>query len=457
MKLRAFSAAFLLLAAGCQSPPTATNASPDANPALVLDDSANAFGFSVRNLRDEHRNAFFVGKSFFNENWIVAPASPVARDGLGPLFNARSCSSCHLHDGRSAPPPPGVPMTAMLLRLSLPGVGAHGGVLPEPTYGGQFQGNAIPAAKAEGDALVRYEEVPGQYADGTAYSLRRPRYVLTNLNYGPLVPGTLVSPRVAPIMAGAGLLEAIPEAAILALADATDRDGDGIRGRPNRVWDARAKRVALGRFGWKAEQPTVFQQTATAFNEDIGITSTLLPEENFTPAQRIPAGLASGGSPEISDKILHDVVLYARLLAVPARRGADKPDVLRGEKLFTDLGCAKCHTPQFTTGSVPDLPELSRLRIQPYSDLLLHDMGDELSDRRPSFAAGGNDWRTPPLWGLGLIEKVNGHTNLLHDGRARGLAEAILWHDGESAKSRDQFRALPAADRRALLVFLNSL
>lgn len=456
MKPAAASLALLLLAAGCQSPPRPDSAAAS-GPAYVHDDSANAFGFAVRNLREAHRNAFFVGKSFFNENWIVAPASPVARDGLGPLFNARSCSSCHLHDGRSAPPPPGVPMTAMLLRLSVPGSGAHGGVLPEPTYGGQFQGNAIPAAKAEGDALVFYEEMPGRYADGTAYSLRRPRYVLTNLNYGPLAPGTLVSPRVAPIMAGVGLLEAIPESAILALADPDDRDGDGIRGRPNRVWDARAKRPALGRFGWKAEQPTVFQQTATAFNEDIGITSTLLPEENATPAQRIPAGLASGGSPEISDKILHDVVLYARLLAVPAPRQPESPAVQRGEKLFTDLACAKCHTPQFTTGDVPDLPELSRQTIRPHTDLLLHDLGDELSDQRPSFAARGNDWRTPPLWGLGLLEKVNGHTNLLHDGRARGVAEAILWHGGEAAKSRDQFRALPAADRTALHAFLNSL
>lgn len=447
----------LALLAACHAPPVARDTSPATGPAYVLDDSANAFGFAVRNLREEHRNAFFVGKSFFNENWIVAPASPVARDGLGPLFNARSCSSCHLHDGRSAPPPPGVPMTAMLLRLSVPGTGEHGGVRPEPTYGGQFQGNAIPAARAEGDALVFYDELPGRFADGTAYSLRRPRYVLTNLNYGPLAADTLISPRIAPIMAGVGLLEAIPEAVLRALADPGDRDGDGIRGRLNMVWDARAGRLAVGRFGWKAEQATVFQQTATAFNEDIGIPSTLLPTENSSPAQRIPADLASGGSPEISDSILANVVLYARLLAVPARRGADRPEVRRGEQLFTELACAKCHVPELTTGAVPDLPELSRQRIQPYTDLLLHDMGDELSDQRPSFAARGNDWRTPPLWGIGLTEKVNGHENFLHDGRARGLAEAILWHGGEAAPGRDRFRALPAADRAALLAFLNSL
>ena len=257
-------------------------------------------------------------------------------------------------------------------------------------------------------------------------------------------------------MIGLGLLEALPEARLEALADPDDEDGDGISGRINRVYDHERGETAVGRFGWKAEQPTVLQQTAGALLGDMGISSRLFREQNCTAAQTACLAAKDGGEPEIEDAILDKLVLYARTLAVPARRGADGEEVLRGKLLFGEAGCDSCHTPRHETGEGA-LPELSDQTIWPYTDLLLHDMGDALSDERPSFAAEGREWRTPPLWGLGLVRAVNGHQFLLHDGRARGFAEAILWHGGEGEAAAEAFGAMPAEDRAALLAFLESL
>jgi CxxC motif-containing protein (DUF1111 family) len=348
-------------------------------------------------------------------------------------------------------------MTAMLLRVSVPGAGKHGESKPDPTYGGQIQGQAIPGVTPEGDAFVDYKEIAGQFADGEKYSLRKPDYRISNLGYGPLSSNVLISPRVAPYMIGLGLLEAVPEETLRSLADPDDRDHDGISGRMNLVWDKLAGKIAVGRFGWKAEQPSILLQTATAFVEDIGITSSVMPSENYTSREESCARAATGGHPEVSDKILQSVVSYSRTLAVPARRNITDPAVQRGKQLFAEARCAACHVPQLKTGASAGFPELSNQTIRPYTDLLLHDMGEGLGDDRPVFAASGREWRTPPLWGLGLVSKVNGHTFLLHDGRARNTTEAILWHDGEAAKSRDAFRTMPKADREALLKFLESL
>jgi CxxC motif-containing protein (DUF1111 family) len=422
----------------------------------VSDDSPKAFGFPDHNLADEHRAAFFVGHSFFNNNWVVAPGSTAARDGLGPLFNARSCSACHDADGRSRPPEPGVPMVTMLMRISVPGAGPHQEPVPDPVYGDQIEGQAIPGVPAEADVLVNYGELPGQFGDGEQYSLRQPVYSITNAGYGPFATNLLMSPRVAPAMIGMGLLEAVPEETLLAIAGRQRRAGNGIAGHLNRVWDIAAGQTAPGRLGWKAEQPSVLQQIAGAFNGDMGLTSSLLPGENHTAREALCAERSSGGHPEVSDKILGDVVMYSRTLAVPARRNWTDPVVLRGKALFGQAGCADCHVPQLQTGS-SDLPELSHQTIRPYTDLLLHDLGEGLADHRPAYDAGGRDWRTPPLWGIGLVSKVNGHAFFLHDGRARNLAEAILWHGGEAEAAREHFRNLPKPDRDALMAFLESL
>lgn len=423
----------------------------------VFDVSPKAFGFPARNMQDDdHRSAFFVGHSFFINNWVVAPASTADRDGLGPLFNARSCSACHAADGRSRPPEPDQPMTTMLMRISVPGTGPHKEPLPDPTYGDQIQGQAIPGVPPEADVFITYEEIPGRFADGEKYSLRQPVYSITNAAYGPFATNLLMSPRVAPAMMGVGLLEAVPEETLRAIVEQQKRASNGITGRINSVWDKATGKIATGRFGWKAEQPTVLQQIAAAFNGDIGITSSLMPDENYMAREEICAKQPSGGHPEISDEIFNDVVIYTRTLAVPARRNWTDPAVLRGKALFTEAGCAVCHVPKMQTGN-SDLPELSHQTIRPYTDLLLHDLGEGLADHRPVFAAGGRDWRTPPLWGIGLVAKVNGHTFFLHDGRARNFAEAILWHGGEGEAAREKFRAMPKADRDALLEFLASL
>lgn len=402
----------------------------------VDDTSREAFTRPLPNLKGERRTPFFVGNSFFNQNWVAAPSSTAGRDGLGPLFNTRSCSSCHFKDGRGAAPSEDKPFRTTVLRISRPDQS------PDPIYGSQIQTAALPGVLPEAEVRVTYETITGTFADGETYTLRRPRFCLENPGYGSISSDLLMSARVAPAMIGLGLLELVP----LNHADPDDKDNDGISGRINIIKDG-----AIGRFGWKAQQGTVTSQVAAAFQGDMGLTTSALPDENLTITQN--PNKPNSGTPEVSDQILDSVAYYCRTLAVPATRKSSP----RGKQLFNELRCAACHTPELTTASSPDFPELSNQTIQPYTDLLLHDMGDELSDNRPVFSASGNEWRTPPLWGIGLIPKVNGHTTLLHDGRARNITEAILWHGGEAHASRESFRALPKADRLALVEFIESL
>jgi CxxC motif-containing protein (DUF1111 family) len=412
----------------------------------------DAYGMPGPTLPEGTRTAFLVGNSFFNRSWVAAPASVVDRDGLGPLFNARSCSTCHLHDGRGRPPEAGETAVSLLVRLS---VVDEGQARPEPTYGEQLQTHALPGLPAEADVRFDYETVGGRYVDGQPFSLRRPRLRIERPGYGPLAAGVRASPRVAPAVFGLGLLEAVPDATLVALADPDDRDGDGISGRANRVADRATGGRALGRFGWKAEQPTLRQQAAAAFQGDMGITSRLFPAENHTARQPACARRPDGGKPELSERILDDVTAYLRALAVPDRRPGDARTE-RGARLFDDVGCARCHRSTLLTGPAA-LPALAGQTIHPYTDLLLHDLGPDLADGRPVFEASAREWRTPPLWGLGLLPVVSGHALLLHDGRARGAAEAILWHGGEAAAAREAFRRLSRADREALLAFLETL
>ena len=417
----------------------------------------NAFSLSARNLTNLERRTFEVGDSFFNQNWVTAPASTDARDGLGPTFNAQSCSSCHTHDGRGQPPADAEdPTRGLLLRLSIPGQDAYGAPLPDPNYGGQLQDRAILQVPPEGKIGLVYTEIAGTYADGSPFTLLEPRYTVVEPAFGPVHPQLMISPRVAPQVFGAGLLEAIPEEDILAQADPEDADGDGISGKANFVWSFRLEDKVLGRFGWKAGQPTVEQQVAGAFVGDIGITSPIFAEENCPDVQQDCQDAPNGGVPELTEDRLRKITFYNRTLAVPAMRNVAEPQVAEGAKLFLSAGCAACHTPSHVTGE-SDIPALSNQVIFPYTDLLLHDMGEGLADHRPDFMADGREWRTPPLWGLGLIETVNGHTRLLHDGRARNVAEAILWHGGEAKAAQESFKGLSKEERQALIAFLNSL
>ena len=421
----------------------------------AFSDGGNAFELSARNLGRLERRTFEVGDSFFTQNWVTAPASTEARDGLGPTFNAQSCSSCHSHDGRARPPENDAdPVRGLLLKLSVPG---PDGSVDEQSYGGQLQDRAINGVPAEGRISIRYEEITGRYADGTPFTLRKPTYTILDPAFGPLDKDVMTSPRIAPAVFGMGLLEAIPEERITALADPDDEDGNGISGRVHLVWDARQGSRALGRFGWKAGQPTVEQQSATAFLNDIGITSSLAPDENCPAVQSACRQAPNGGSPEVPDERLGRVTFYVQTLAVPAMRSVDDPTVRDGARLFVQAGCAACHTPRHVTPEDYPIEALSGQVIFPYTDLLLHDMGEGLADNRPEGEASGSEWRTPPLWGIGLVETVNGHTMFLHDGRARSIEEAVLWHGGEARRSRDFFIGLSAEEREALLTFLRAL
>lgn len=426
--------------------------------ATVFNTTPNAFSHASPGLERMQELFFFVGNSFFNQNWVTAPASTTARDGLGPMFIARSCAGCHFKDGRGRPPEFDDEFpTGFLLRLSVPGESPHNAPVPDPNYGGQLQVDALLGIMAEGKVRINYEEVEGQFADGTPYSLRQPTYTITDLAYGELARDLMISPRVANQMIGLGLLEAIPEEDLLALADPDDSDADGISGRPNMVWDAINQQMALGRFGWKANQPSLAQQVASAFAGDIGINTSLFPEPHCTSIQVDCSAAPNGGVPEIDDDDFDKVVLYSSVLAVPARRHFDDPLVQLGEQRFHEAGCASCHVPSFETGDHPTFDALSNQVIYPYTDLLLHDMGEGLSDGRPDFDATGSEWRTPPLWGIGLFQTVNRHTYYLHDGRARSIMEAILWHGGEAEPAKEHVRSLSQEDREALIAFLESL
>lgn len=431
----------------------------------VKKDGANAFSLPAGNLPMSKRLDFSVGNSFFRNPWVQAPASTDARDGLGPLFNTNGCQNCHIKDGRGHPPEEGdIHAVSMLVRLSIPAMTPEqkkafikDGVIPEPTYGGQLQDFALQDQTPEGMIEITYTDVPVTFADGTVVTLRKPDLAITNLGYGEMHPDTQMSARVAPPMIGLGLLESIPDETLKAWADEQDKNGDGISGKVNVVWDVRANDFAIGRFGWKAGQPNLMQQNAAAFNGDVGLTSNLFPNENCTSNQTICDDLPNGGSPEVSDNILDFVEFYSQHLAVPIRRNVDKPEVKLGQELFAKVGCDSCHKTNVKTGNREGLPALSNQTIHPYSDMLLHDMGPGLADNRPEYLANGQEWRTQPLWGIGYTKEVNDHTYFLHDGRARNLMEAVLWHGGEAEMAKQKVLKFNQKEREALIAFLNSL
>ena len=411
--------------------------------------TSQAFTFPAPNVSDLERH--MDGDLAFDAAFVRAPA-PV-HPGLGPVFNNNACIACHVGNGRGAPPLGAEELATALLRVSVPGVDAVGGPLEAPGFGGQLNDKAVFGVQPEARVRVTWEEEPGIFDDGTPYSLRRPHIELLD-PYVALPAGLLTSLRVAPPVFGRGLLEAIPEADILANADPDDLDDDGVSGRANMVWDVLAQQIRLGRFGLKANQPTLLQQAAAAYRNDMGITNPLFPTDS-THGQ--PQHDDQADDPELDLETVELAAYYTQSLAVPARRGLEDPQVRRGEELFEDAGCVQCHMPRFETGELAGVPEVSDQVIYPYTDMLLHDLGDDLADGRPDFLADGNEWRTPPLWGLGLTELAQGHTFLLHDGRARSILEAVLWHGGEAEDARDEVKAMNVEDRAALVAFLESL
>jgi len=434
----------------------------------------DAFSHSSANLDFEGEQKFKLGNGLFRKLWVSSPSSTSASDGLGPLFNARSCQRCHLKDGRGHPPEnANDSAVSMFLRLSVPPrsnaeiVAIKSGekaLIPEPTYGGQLQDFGIQGVPGEGKMEISYVELPTTLNGGEIVNLRKPTYSVSNLNYGALDPDVMLSPRVAPSMIGLGLLEAVHRADILAQVDPDDKDNNGISGRASWVGAINSSTKQLGRFGWKASTPSVGAQSAGAFAGDMGISNELAPRHwgDCTANQKVclqmPTGVqAKLGTTEAPSPVLELVTFYSKNLAVPERRGAEKPSVLRGKKAFYGAGCASCHRPKYVTSRSASQPEHRFQLIWPYTDLLLHDMGEGLADSRPVGSASGSEWRTTPLWGIGLTKTVNGHTYFLHDGRARNLTEAILWHGGEAENAKQEFVGMEPPMRADLLRFLGSL
>lgn len=433
---------------------------------------ADAFSQPSANMDFEAELNFKVGNGLFRKLWVSSPSSTLASDGLGPLYNARSCQRCHLKDGRGHPPEgPDDVAISMFLRVSIPGDPDDGiaeiqdylATLPDPSYGFQLQDFSLAGHASEYKLQIEYTEFDVPLNGEAPARLRAPTYTAADLGYGPLHPDAMLSPRVAPQMIGLGLIEAIPAQDILDYVDEFDRNGDGISGRANIVWSDEFDMPMLGRFGLKAGSPTIRQQTAEAFSGDIGISSPLYPSgwgectDMQEHCRQAPHGDLDERGVEIDDEGLDLVTFYSRNLAVPARRGVDDPQVLKGKRLFYETGCSTCHRPAYVTHRLKHQPEQSFQLIWPYSDLLLHDMGDGLADHRPEARATGREWRTPPLWGIGLTEQVSGHTYFLHDGRARTLLEAILWHGGEAQPHSDGVAAMTPQERAALIRFLESL
>ncbi len=432
------------------------------------------FSHPSANLRFEERETFSVGNGLFRKDWVTAPSSTQTSDGLGPLFNARSCQGCHLKDGRGHPPATAEDdAVSMLVRLSVPpatdeerGMLAdrHALAIGDAVYGTQLQDFAIPGLPGEGRVKITYEDVPVALNGGETVALRKPTLEIVDPGYGPMRPDLMTSARVAQPMIGLGLLEAIDESDILARADPDDADGDGISGRPNHVRDPETGEIRLGRFGWKAITPSIRVQSASAFNGDMGLSSPPVPNPygDCTAAQADclsrPTGIQTAfGADEVPEDLLKLVVFYSQNLAVPERRDMDDAQVLAGKAEFYAAGCPACHTPKFVTRRDAEGQAQRFQLIWPYTDMLLHDMGEGLADDRPEGDADGREWRTQPLWGIGLAKTVSEEATFLHDGRARTILEAVLWHGGEAQASRDRVVGMTPEERANLIRFLESL
>jgi CxxC motif-containing protein (DUF1111 family) len=433
----------------------------------------NAFGHPLATLSFDQQQSFVLGEALFQKFWVSSPSSTQASDGLGPLFNARSCESCHIRAGRGHAPRADGDATSMFLRLARPARNdaekadiAALKVLnfPDDTYGQQLQDRAVTGLPAEGQVALSYTDEKVTLAGGEVITLHRPHYRVKDPAYGPLGADTTLSPRIANPMIGMGLIEAIADQDIEANAESQKRDGKGISGMVAKVRDHLTGEVKIGRFGWKAQNATVRDQSAGALAGDIGISSPDDPRHWGDCTAKQPACLAMPngvqkrlGDVEAPPPVLDLITFYSETLAPPKRRNVGTPEVLAGKALFYASGCATCHRPKYVTRRDVNNPALAFQLIWPYSDFLLHDMGDGLSDGQQVGLANGRQWRTPPLWGLGLTKAVNGSHAYLHDGRANTLSETILWHDGEAKAARDRFASMVPDDRKALITFLESL
>ena len=429
----------------------------------------------VAGLTPKQMQVFLQGERVFTNFWMAVnnPVIPLVWDlsqpgpaggewGLGPMFLATNCASCHLNAGRGrALDSSGSLAIQHVLRISVPGEGPHGSPQPDPNYGTDIQmfdtvTRKDPEARAgEAEVYIDWSTKTFTFPDGETLALRQPKVRVEKLNFGPLPDSVMLSLRNSQAMVGMGYLEAISEKDILQVAQ--QQKAQGLNGRPNYVRDDINKKTVLGRFGWKANQPSIKQQIAAAFLADIGVTSAVYPEQSCTPVQKECLAALKGDKPELRPDLWEPLTFWSQTLDVPAQRNRDKPEFKSGEKLFESAGCSGCHVPEMRTGKFPAVPQIANKLIRPYTDMLLHDMGPDLADGRPDFKASGSDWRTPPLWGLGLSMQVNASNSFLHDGRARNVLEAIVWHGGEAKTAREKFVNFTKQQRDDVLFFLQSI
>jgi len=449
---------------------------------------SDAFSENSNNMVSiERKKNFNIGDDFFNNPWVEGSASTSSRDGLGGLFNNNACQDCHIRDGRGHAPidENDTDFDSILFRTARSSISLEDenlilqslkGNVPDRYFGGQLQQHGIAGVSPEVNLQVSYQAKEVTFTDGSIVTLRDPTWVITSHNQDHAFEAdTVFSARIAPPMIGLGLLALISEADILKKEDVNDTDTNDISGKANYVWSVTKQDITLGRFGWKAGQPNLLEQSAGAFVNDMGLTNRLHQQETCTENQHECLTAANGNGDiindynyEVSDSILDAITFYSSHLAVPERRDAHSEQVLTGKALFRQVGCQGCHTESYTTLLDQDQPELSEQVIFPYTDMLLHDMGENLADftanNQPAsanmlyeFLATATEWRTPPLWGLGLTKTVDPEATFLHDGRANTIMEAVLWHGGEAEKSKQAVLAFNAAEREALLAFLNDL
>jgi CxxC motif-containing protein (DUF1111 family) len=422
--------------------------------ATTFDAGASAYGQPVAGLSPRDEQVFAFGDKMFDTRFVQGPASVFS--GLGPLYNQTSCAGCHNHEGRGRMPDFGDQYESVLFKISLPGKDEYGAPLPVPGFGHQIQDRAVFGENPEARVRVEWLDKDFTFPDGTKTSLRFPNFTVQNA-YRPFPAGVLLSPRLTRPNYGMGLVDAIPEENILKNADPNDANKDGISGKANYVFDyINGRNRVLGKIGWKASVVNVKSQVAKALLEDIGVTSSIFPQKIGIDQEQYRSAYVGPG-PDVPDSVIHALTFYMQSLCVPARRNVDDPDVVKGQALFNGIGCVKCHVDVQKTKVDSRFRPVSGQTIRPYSDFLLHDMGPDLSDGRPEYEAEASEWRTPPLWGIGLSKKVSGHGQLLHDGRARSFEEAILWHGGEAEKARNSYSRLTAASRKSLQKFLESL
>ncbi len=418
--------------------------------ATTFDNGKDAFGQGADGLSARQQEIFGKGDNLFSQTFVSGHA--YIYGGLGPIYVNTSCGNCH-HNEAKGTPTVGGSNSSLLVRLSILGEDGFGGPLGIPGFGTQLQNRAVTNVQPEGGVSINYKDSVVNYPDGSTITLHIPSYAITN-PYMSLPANYMFSARMAPMTFGLGLLENIPEATILQRADPNDADGDGISGRANYVYDPYSKKTSIGRFGWKANVPNLLVQVASAAQQDMGVTNYVFPQESSYGQTQYSA---AANDDKMVDSLLNYLVFYTQTLAVPARRGFDDSAALQGATIFTQIKCTSCHIETVQTGTNVTIAPLNNQRIHPYTDLLLHDMGSALSDNRPDYLASGNEWRTAPLWGIGLLGIVNGSTYYLHDGRARSAEEAILWHGGEAANAKSNFMNLSAQDRNKLLKFIASL